>query len=116
MLPREVKQNLAKLEKLELQIRKLKLAEEQFDEMKSQLYDLMEKYNAVYYITNGGLKFTKVSPSTPKTEIVVSFDIEKFKNDHPKIYKQYVKMEEKTSKGRKGYVKMSFADKEMEGV
>lgn len=108
MLPTTVSEKLLKLETLENQIRNLKTMEAEFETLKSELYDLMVEYEADNYTTLGGLKFTRIKPTEEKTEIVIKFNEDKFKLEHPKMYVQYVTSEEKVTKGRKGYLRMSI--------
>lgn len=105
-------EQLSKLDKLELEIRKLKKAEEEFEQMKSELYDAMEEYNVDTITTNGGLCFKKVSGTSEKTEIILQFDEDKFKLEHLNMYKKYVTPVEKVTKARKGYVRMTLSKEE----
>lgn len=100
---------VAQLEELENKVKELKVFEEQFDEVKNKLTDLMLEKNAEYFITPHGLKFTLVK-STPRTTINLVFNVDKFKTEHPDIYNKYVERVEKTSAAKKPYVRMSIVE------
>lgn len=100
---------VAQLEELENKVKELKMFEERFDEVKNKLTELMLEKNAEYFITPHGLKFTLVK-STPRTTINLVFNVDKFKNEHPDIYNEYVERVEKTSAAKKPYVRMSIVE------
>ena len=100
---------VAQLEELENKVKELKVFEEQFDEVKNKLKDVMLEKNAEYFITPHGLKFTLVK-STPRTTIDLVFNVDKFKTEHPDIYNKYVERVEKTSAAKKPYVRMSIVE------
>lgn len=100
---------VAQLEELENKVKELKVFEEQFDEVKNKLTELMLEKNAEYFITPHGLKFTLVK-STPRTTINLVFNADKFKNEHPDMYNKYVERIEKTSTAKKPYVRMSIVE------
>ena len=100
---------VAQLEELENKVKELKVFEEQFDEVKNKLKDVMLEKNAEYFITPHGLKFTLIK-STPRTTIDLVFNADKFKNDRPDIYNKYVELVEKTSTAKKPYLRMSIVE------
>lgn len=100
---------VAQLEELENKVKELKMFEEQFDEVKNKLKDVMLEKNAEYFITPHGLKFTLVK-STPRTTIDLVFNVDKFKTEHPDIYNKYVERVEKTSAAKKPYLRMSIVE------
>lgn len=100
---------VAQLEELENKVKELRMFEEQFDELKNKLTELMLEKNAEYFITPHGLKFTLVK-STPRTTINLVFNVDKFKNEHPEMYNEYVERVEKTSAAKKPYVRMSIVE------
>ena len=100
---------VAQLEELENKVKELKMFEEQFDEVKNKLTELMLEKNAEYFVTPHGLKFTLVK-STPRTTINLVFNVDKFKTEHPDIYNKYVERVEKTSAAKKPYVRMSIVE------
>ena len=100
---------VAQLEELENKVKELKMFEEQFDELKNKLTELMLEKNAEYFITPHGLKFTLVK-STPRTTINLVFNVDKFKNEHQEMYNKYVERVEKTSAAKKPYVRMSIVE------
>ena len=100
---------VAQLEELENKVKELKIFEEQFDEVKNKLKDVMLEKNAEYFITPHGLKFTLIK-STPRTTIDLVFNVDKFKSEHPDIYNKYVERVEKTSAAKKPYLRMSIVE------
>ena len=100
---------VAQLEELENKVKELKMFEEQFDEVKNKLTELMLEKNAEYFVTPHGLKFTLVK-STPRTTIDLVFNVDKFKSEHPDIYNKYVERVEKTSAAKKPYLRMSIVE------
>lgn len=104
----EIKSTLVQLDQLEGQIKSLKELEAQYAELKDNLYNAMVEYNVDNYTTPGGLKFTKVNATEDKTEVVIKFNEDKFKLEHPAMYVKYVESAEKVTKGRKGYLRMTM--------
>ena len=100
---------VAQLEELENKVKELKMFEEQFDEVKNKLTELMLEKNAEYFVTPHGLKFTLIK-STPRTTIDLVFNVDKFKSEHPDIYNKYVERVEKTSAAKKPYLRMSIVE------
>ena len=100
---------VAQLEELENKVKELKMFEEQFDEVKNKLKDVMLEKNAEYFITPHGLKFTLIK-STPRTTIDLVFNVDKFKTEHTEMYNEYVERVEKTSAAKKPYVRMSIVE------
>lgn len=111
VLTEEMKLNVSKLEQWETKIRELKELEKNFDDAKKKLYDFMLNSGFDYYETNT-LDFTLVKPSLPKTEILIDFDMDTFKKEQPEMYNKYLKPIEKTTKGRAGYLRMTFKKEE----
>ena len=105
---------IVKVVELENEIRLLKQKEEEYKIFKKQLYEIMTEIGATSYETPNGVKFVRVSPTSDKTEIVIDFDIEKFKKDNPLLYKDYVVRTEKTTKGKDGYIRVYAGKGEIE--
>lgn len=115
MLPREIQTALANIEQLEMQLISLKDLVDKRDELKAKLYEFMEQNNITSYTTpNGLVKFTMVSPSQDKTEVVIDFDVDKLREEDFETYKKYVVAKEKVTKGRKGYLKTTYGSLEKE--
>lgn len=100
---------VAQLEELENKVKELKMFEEQFDEVKNKLKDIMLEKNADYFITPHGLKFTLIK-STPRTTIDLVFNVDKFKTEQPDMYNKYVERVEKTSAAKKPYIRMTIVE------
>lgn len=107
----EIKATVATIDKLEKKILQLKEAEAKFEEAKKQLYQYMIDNNFDHFDTKA-LRFTLVRPSTSKTEVVIDFDLDRFKKENPLLYHKYLTTSEKVSKPRAGYLKMSIKEEE----
>lgn len=83
--------------KIEQQMKEWK---ERQDTLKKGLYDLMEKANVKSY-RGGKILLTRVLPSTSET-----LDTKRLKEEHPEIYKQYVKTTQ-----RSGSLKITISNK-----
>lgn len=101
-----------KLEQLENKIKEVKLLQEQYDDFKVKMYEVMSKNNCDKYTSPNGIKFTRVAPSQDKTELKVEFDSNKFKEEQPEIYNKYLHAVEKVTKGKSGYVRISVPKEE----
>lgn len=110
----KINDTLAQLDVLENQIKGLKELEAQYATLKDNLYNAMVEYDVDAYTTPGGLKFTKIKATEDKTEVLITFNEDKFKLEHPKMYVQYVESKEKVTKGRKGYLRMTVVGGEEE--
>lgn len=84
----------------ENKLKEFKELEEQYKKMKEELYQAMEKYQIKTWETNNGTKVTRVL-ATEDTK-VQEFNVAKFKKENEDLYNSY--LEEKTKKGKKGYV------------
>jgi len=58
-----------------------------------------------------GCKFTAVPGKAASTETVFEFDADSFENDHPRLFKKYLKAIEKKSSGKKDTVKLTRLEK-----
>lgn len=104
LLPVDIQEISNKIVELENQLTYYKELEAQCKEMKKILYEQMEKNGIKKWKTNSGVQFTLV-PSTPDTTEIV-FNEEKFKEEQPVVYASY--SEEKTKKGKAGYVRITL--------
>lgn len=106
LLPVSIQEISNKIVELENQLVYYKYLENECKEYKKYLYEQMEQYGIKKWKTNNGFQFTLV-PSTPDTTEIV-FNEEKFKEEQPVVYASYT--EEKTKKGRSGYIKITLKD------
>jgi predicted phage-related endonuclease len=92
----------------EKQLAEFKLLEQEYKEMKQQLYEAMEKHNVKSWNTVNGVKITRVDATKPITKIEKEFDVDMFKAEHPDIYEKFVVEKEKRTNGKSGYVKITL--------
>ena len=94
---------------LERRMAEYKAIEEEYEAMKKALFEAMTEHDVKSWETFNGTKITRVDGQAPTTKTVTEFDADAFGKEHPKLYKQYSKEVTKTSKGRNGHVKITFA-------
>lgn len=97
-----------KVIELENRMQEFKALESEYKEMKQALYEAMQKHDVKSWEMLNGTKITRVDGTEGKTEIVSEFDLEKFKADSPEVYKNYCREVKKQTRGRAGYVKITF--------
>ena len=91
----------------ENQLAAYKAFEKQYNEMKQQLFEAMQKHNVTSWETANGVKITRVDGTAATTETVKEFDHARFGTDYPDLYESYCKETVKRVNGRKGYVRIS---------
>lgn len=104
LLPMPVQEISHQLEMLEHQIELYKDLEKQEKELKTQLYEAMNKYGIKKWKTPNGMQITKCDATPDKKEMV--FNEEKFKEEQAIIYASYC--EEKIKKGKSGYIRITL--------
>ncbi len=87
---------------LENKLKEYKAIEQEQKDLKEKLYELMLEKN-IKGFKNDVVSISRVLPTTSTTE---TLDIERIKEEHPRLYKEY-KIEKTTN--RKGYVKITLA-------
>lgn len=97
----EYKNAVSKLDKLEVELKRLSDIEKECKTQREILYKLLDK-NGVKTINTHHLQITKVNTTTVNT-----IDSKKFKEDHPDLANKYTK----TSK-KKGYVRITIRENE----
>ena len=93
---------------MEKQLANYKALEQQYKEMKQQLFEAMQTHNVKSWKTINGVTITRVDGTQPTTKTVQEFDADSFEQDFPDLYARYVKETEKTTAGRSGYVKITL--------
>ena len=68
----------------------------------------MEKHNIKSWRTLNDVKITRVDPVGPTAKIVSAFNEDKFKEENPEMYEQYIEESVKKTTGRAGYVKVTL--------
>ena len=94
--------------KIEQQLQAYKELEQQYKTMKQQLYEAMEKHNIKSWRNLNDVKITRVDPVEPTTKLVSVFNEDKFKEENPEMYEQYIEESVKKTTGRAGYVKVTL--------
>ena len=106
--PNEIVAITNKVMVLERRMAEYKTIQEEYEAMKQNLFNAMVKHDVKSWETFNGTKITRVDGQAPTTKTVTEFDSDTFSKEHPRLYKQYSKEVEKTSKGRAGYVKITL--------
>lgn len=97
-----------KVIKLEQQLKLYDTIVKERDNVKQQLKEAMENYGIGGWQTPNGTKITLVEETPSK--IVKKFNETKFKEENELLYNKY--LEDKEQKGRAGYVRITFGDKD----
>lgn len=100
-----VANQVAKLEE-ELQVRKL--IEEQYKQLKDQLFDLMNEYGVKSWKTDSGISLSRIDTTEDKIVTTSKFNETMFENDFPDLYNQYLYESTEIKKGKKGYVRITL--------
>lgn len=80
----------------------------QYEEFKTRLFNAMEEYNVKTWVTNNGTRITRIETTPDTTETIQEFNVNKFEEDFPDLYNNYVEEKEITKTGKKGYVKITL--------
>ena len=100
-----------KVIKLEQKLKLYDTVVKERDNVKQQLKEAMENYGIGGWQTPNGTKITLVEETPSK--IVKKFNETKFKEENELLYNKY--LEDKEQKGRAGYVRITFGDKDEKG-
>lgn len=103
----EIREITSQIEQLEEQLKEYKRIEESYNEFRIKLFEAMTKHNVLKFTSLNNTQFTIVSGSPEKTEIVLEFNIDKFKVDQPELYKKYVEQKEKVTKAKTSYLRIT---------
>lgn len=77
------------------------------EESLSRLLKLMIERGVKTWETPNKIKFTVVEPKEPETKIVTKFNEDKLKEINLELYESCLEKIEKTSNGRKGYLRIT---------
>ena len=100
-----------KVVELENKLAEYKELEKQYKSFKEKLYEAMIEYGVDKWTTNNDVKITLVNGSADTIEIVDEFNIEKFKEENPELFNQYIEKKQNIKNGRKGFVKITLPKK-----
>ena len=89
---------IGNIEQLENKLREYDEIQNSYDAFRKKLFEAMTAYEVTKYVSEGGIQFTVTAQGVDKTEILLQFDVEKFKVEKPDLYKQYLKQIEKNNK------------------
>ena len=106
--PKELIQLSNKVLEFEQKLADFKVLEAQYKDVKTKLYEEMEKHNIKKWTTNNGVQITRVlaTPETTSKELV--FNVDKFKEENQELYKSYEEEQEVVKKCKAGYVKITL--------
>lgn len=93
---------------LEKQLAAYKAIEKQYKEVKQNLFDAMETHGVKKWTTNNGVQITLIASTQDTTETIKEFNEDKFQEDFPDLYNNYVEEKTITKKGKTGYVKITM--------
>lgn len=103
----EIKEFTSQIEELEEKLKEYKKIEESYNDFRAKLYDKMTEFDVKKFTSLNNTQFTIVSGSQEKTEIVLEFNLDKFKVDKPDLYKEYLEQKEKVTKAKAGYLRIT---------
>lgn len=100
---------------MENQLAELKSLEAAIKSRKAELKELMVKYNVKTWQTPNGTKITLVPDGEDREETEEYFDMEEFKEKHPKMFKTFNKTHKIIKKGKTGFVRITLPKGEKNG-
>ena len=111
-LPYELIELSQKIVAFEQRLAEIKAEEKAIKVQKVKLFKAMEKVNVKSWDTPNGYKITRVDPLPQTTKEETGFDVDKFGEEHPRLYKKYLVTKTKKVSGRAGYVLITAPKKE----
>lgn len=94
--------------KLEAKLKEYEVYQNSYDAFRKKLFETMTAYGVTKYVSEGGIQFTITKQGVDKTEILLQFDENKFKEEYPKLYKKFLKQVEKHTKGKASYLRITL--------
>ena len=104
LMPYDIVSISNKILLLEERLKEYKKIEEEQNDLKSKLKELMENNNIDSWTTLNGTKITLVADGEDKE--VLKFNEQKFKEENDDLYKKY--LETKIQKSKKGYIRITI--------
>lgn len=108
-LPKEIKAIYSGVEVLEKKLAMYKQINDDFEIQKERLRLAMVKAGVTSFRTKDGTLVTAIEAVQSRAVEVEEFDTEKFKSDHPRLFKKYNLIKSQIKSGRKAYLKITFA-------
>jgi len=104
----------SEIAKIENQLQDYKKLQNRYDEFRKKLFDAMTENDVAKFESPEGIKFTIVSGSPEKTELVLWFNEKAFQEENPEVYKSFLEQKEKVTKARKSYLKITLPKEKKE--
>lgn len=104
LMPKDVVNYAGAVALLEDKISAMKQMEKDLKAAKAELKKAMEKRGIKRWITNNGAKITLVADGDDT--VVSEFNMDKFKEEHPEIYAEY--LEDRLKPGKTGFVRITL--------
>ena len=98
-----------KVEELELKIKSFKELEDNYKKSKEELREKMLLQGVKTWTLNSGTKITAIEDTPSKDKFVTVFCEKLFKEDHPDLYKKYLKEINGKTSPRKGSLRITLA-------
>ena len=92
----------------ENEIKRMKNLETEIKLAKVELKNLMQEKGISKFETPNNVKLALIKDGVDSTDVVESFNIDKFKEENEELYNTYIEEKEVFKKGRSGYVKITF--------
>ncbi len=92
----------------ENQLKVYKELENQYKELKEKLFVAMYENGVKKWTTDSGVQITMVEPIESTTKTVSEFDEKTFEKENKELYNKYLVEKEKTTSGKKGYVRITL--------
>lgn len=93
---------------LETKLKEYEEIQKSYNSFRKKLFETMVEYGVTKYVSEGGIQFTVTAQGVDKTEILLQFDVDRFKIEKPEIYKEYLKQVEKITKGKASYLRITL--------
>ena len=107
-LPNEIVALSNKVTVLERRMAEFKAIEDEYKAVKQALHDAMAANDVKSWQTPNGTRITRVDAVEPSVEVVAEFNLDAFKEEHPRLHKKYMRSVEKKKARRAGFVKITL--------
>ena len=102
--PKEIIELSNKVVVLEEQLKAFKEIEKQCKQFKEELLKAMESHSIKKWTTNNNIQITRVEGKGDTKEVTKEFNLNKFKEENPALYEQYIEEKETIKKGKASYI------------
>lgn len=93
---------------LEKELFAQKLIEEQYKQLKDDLYEMMKGYDVKTFKTINGIAITRVDGKEDEIVEIEVFNETVFQEENPELYQEYLCKTTKINKGRKGSLRITL--------